>query len=240
MEQLGTPVDGTFVCRDIALSKEALADRMNDTSHASGRGSIIRRDAPILVAKDNGEQYMLEKVGSGQAREAKTFTSPRQDATPGAIKPSFEVRPEHGIGVMNTPRKVASTAPQITVKTVETVQPPPPTPIPVVTNPTVVAQPDVTQYAVAPVVKKAKKTITIKNPSLGKMRIRVDHLAISETLVIIGYDDVEDANIVEPPLCTPDYPLVVTYEDKSYNCMFGEWTAKMDNIFLVVLVRIPG
>jgi len=74
---------------------------------------------------------------------------------------------------------------------------------------------------------------------MGKLTVAVQQLAVSETLIILGYP--KDAeNIAEPPLAGEESPIKVEIGTDSYQCMFGGWTAELGDLFLVVLVRITA
>lgn len=101
---------------------------------------------------------------------------------------------------------------------------------PTVTTPPVYTQP------VAPVVRP-KKRVRLSNRGMGKVTVSVRAVSISETCVILAYPKDAD-NIVEPPLCGSDTPIKVEFEAKSYSCVFGGWTADLEDMYLVILIRI--
>jgi hypothetical protein len=80
---------------------------------------------------------------------------------------------------------------------------------------------------------------------MGRIQAKVDLVAISETLVVLGFIDDDDTVIIEPPAKGKESVVRVTYEEKYYDCHYFGFTVTvpmhLDNrkvpIFLVVLVR---
>jgi hypothetical protein len=72
---------------------------------------------------------------------------------------------------------------------------------------------------------------------MGKVTVSVRAVSVSETCVILAYPKEAD-NIIEPPICGIDNPIRVDYGADSYQCVFGGWTADMENMFLVILIRV--
>jgi len=92
--------------------------------------------------------------------------------------------------------------------------------------------------AAAPVMPAivSKVRVRLSSPGMGRHTITVRSVAVSESIIVLAYPKDAD-NIVEPPTADADNPIKVDYGEKSYNCMFGGWTAELENMFLVMLIR---
>jgi len=91
-----------------------------------------------------------------------------------------------------------------------------------------------------------KKSIVLASPTMGRVRLKVPYVAVSDSVVIIGYVDDDDAQIVEPPavgLGDTDNHIQVTYDGDTYACAYLGFTAEAnfggEDLFLVVLIRAP-
>lgn len=101
----------------------------------------------------------------------------------------------------------------------------------------------------APVVavpsRVAKKKVTIRNASMGRIQAKVDLVSISDTLIMLGFVDDDDAVIVEPPAKGSTEAVIITYEGVEYTCYYFGFTTSLDirldsrdaPIFLVVFNR---
>jgi len=85
--------------------------------------------------------------------------------------------------------------------------------------------------------------IIMESERMGRHRLRVNKLAISDQLVVLGYVDDDDAVIVEPPISQePSDCLTVSHEGNTYPCVYYGFTFEMrvdgHEMLLVVLVRV--
>ncbi len=88
-----------------------------------------------------------------------------------------------------------------------------------------------------------KKRVKLSSQSMGTHRIKVDYVGVSEVCVVLGYVDDDDANIVEPPLCKRDDPIIVEIDGQgSCPCAYYGMSSYMEVegavLFLVVLTRV--
>jgi hypothetical protein len=199
--------------------------------------SVISRDAPIVVQRQTESSSdsvlamqsvgSIETVGTGQRTPEATYAErPGGYADDHLIKQAISA--ENSIGVTTTPRAVTvvpSPEPQRVVQRI--------TQQPVIPSVTVGVQ-QTTQQVVS---HRPKTRVRLSNAGMGKLTVSVQQLAVSDTLVILGYPKDAD-NIAEPPLCDAESPVIVQVGAETYKCMFGGWTAEMGDLFLVVLVRI--
>lgn len=141
--------------------------------------------------------------------------------------------PEHNVGVQPTVRAVAHLGahnpPQPAAAAQATpVQPPPhqsvaPQPPP---QPAVQVQEPQLQSYQQPRPKKTR--VLMESPRMGRHRIRVDKYAISDTLLVLGYIDDDDAAIVEPPVAEDREDVVrVTIDQTTYTCLYYGFTFEM-------------
>jgi hypothetical protein len=198
--------------------------------------SVISRDAPIAVQRqtDGSSDSILamqsvgsiQTVGTGRPAAEPTYaTRPEGYADDHLIKQA--VSAENSIGVTTAPRAV--TVIDRSEPVVQRVTPQPVQPAPV--------QVGVQQTTQQVVTHRPKIRVRLSNASMGKLTVSVQQLAVSDTLIILGYPKDAD-NIAEPPLCDAESPVMVQVGTDNYKCMFGGWTAEMGDLFLVVLVRI--
>jgi len=97
----------------------------------------------------------------------------------------------------------------------------------------------------APPVKKPKKTaVTLSSPQMGRLRVKVDFLSISGSVIALGYIDDDDTTIIEPPVCQEENPLTVEVGADRYACLSGDWSFESETggqkVLWVVLVRLAG
>jgi len=197
--------------------------------------SVISRDAPIVVQRqtDGANDSLLsmqsvgsiQTVGTGQRGPEPAYAArPEGYADDHLMKQAIAA--ENAIGVTTAPRAV--TVIDRSEPVVQRV-----TPQPVQSAPQVGVQQTAQQVAT----HRPKIRVRLSNASMGKLTVSVQQLAVSDTLIILGYPKDAD-NIAEPPLCDAESPVMVQVGTDNYKCMFGGWTAEMGDLFLVVLVRI--
>lgn len=88
-------------------------------------------------------------------------------------------------------------------------------------------------------VPRPKVKVILKGTGLGRQTLFCSGVFVSESLVVVRFTNDGEMTIVEPPACGPEDPLLVTYADKTYRCLAGEWGVEIDGQYLVVLVRLP-
>jgi hypothetical protein len=111
--------------------------------------------------------------------------------------------------------------------------------IPVKENaaPQIASAPPIQAPVIEPPVTRAKCRVKLSNPTMGRHTITVRAVAISPTLVVLAYPS-DAENIIEPPVCGSDNAITVEYGEARYKCVFGGWTAELENSFLIVLIRL--
>jgi hypothetical protein len=87
-----------------------------------------------------------------------------------------------------------------------------------------------------------KIRVTLRSDKMGTHRIKVNKLSISDTVIVLGYIDDDDAVIVEPPLSTDkEDTLTIEHGKEKYICLYYGFTSEMQvdgyPMLLVVLVR---
>lgn len=82
-----------------------------------------------------------------------------------------------------------------------------------------------------------KTTVCLINPAMGKVRAKVDHVGVSDSLIMLAYKNDDNTTIVEPPICGADNPLLVEIGDQRYRCVYGGWSVEMLDHLWVVLLR---
>jgi hypothetical protein len=90
------------------------------------------------------------------------------------------------------------------------------------------------------VVTAKRHKVRLSNEGMGRITVFVDNIVISDSIIILAYREDGSTAVAEPPKCGVDNPVFVEYENKQYPCIFGGWSAEMDERLLVVLVRITG
>lgn len=83
-----------------------------------------------------------------------------------------------------------------------------------------------------------KVRVRLSNDFMGKITVSVRTVAVSDTCVVLAYPKDAD-NIVEPPIATTEHPIRVDVSGDTYFCAFGGWTVELEDVFLVILLRIP-
>ena len=206
-----------------------------------GQPAQVENQAPVDLSTVVHEGSRPKVVPSEMHRDASLdFGAEAQ----GITVPSAE----HGIGVQPTKRAVVSPSDALAVADADTavvsvdVTPAPPQVPPVQLEPKLAGDPAVVAIPASP--SPAKVRVTLSSNKMGRHRVRVDKLAISDSVVVLGYidDDDDDAVIVEPPISEGNADTItVTAENQTVTCVYYGMTAEMviDNrpMLLVVLVR---
>ncbi len=98
--------------------------------------------------------------------------------------------------------------------------------------------------AATPVKKPKKQAVTLSSPQMGRLRVKVDFLSISGSVIALGYIDDDDTTIIEPPVCSNENPLTVEIGADKYKCLSGDWSFESEaggqKVLWVVLVRLAG
>lgn len=189
--------------------------------------SVISRNAPIQVVGDSGQPMgVITKVGSEDIpRPVPTYAARPPGSYPEGMGPAamgaIEAVPQPDVRPAITVRHELPQPDQLVQSVITSVNPAAQAPV-----------------AAAPVVR-SKTKVRLSNPGMGKITTFVDGLGVSDSLVILAYLEDGTANIVEPPDCTEDNPVIIEAAGKVYRCLYGGWTATLDGRMLVVLVRLP-
>ncbi len=79
---------------------------------------------------------------------------------------------------------------------------------------------------------------------MGRVRAKVGMVAVSETVIVLGYLDDDETTIVEPPISGSETTIGVKYKDHEYQCHYYGFTFEMllptfgeVPMLMVVLVR---
>lgn len=141
--------------------------------------------------------------------------------------------PEHSVGVQPTVRAVAHLGahnPPQPQAAAQAVPARPPArqdvaPLPPAQPPVQVQEPQLGEQTMP----RPKKTrVVLESARMGRHRIRVDKYAVSDTMVVLGYIDDDDAAIVEPPVAEGQDDVVrVTLEQTTYTCLYYGFTFEM-------------
>lgn len=252
---------GTVICRDSQhVTPQARAKISEDREHASGGRAIIDHSAPILVQRGEGADFeYLGAVGGENHREQIESTEPvtfadRPDASDGdyGIRPDSEQSPqlqrgrlvggaEHGIGIATAPEsadpETAKPAPQFS----KSASAPPSAPVSgAPAPPTLPKAPQPVESTVTQAPTIQKQTVILRSPGMGKVRVKVAHVAVSDSIIVLGYIDDEESLIAEPPVCDD---LEVTVGGETYSCAYREFTCEWKvpgtpDMLLVVLIRV--
>lgn len=213
---------GVTVCAPIAVMNSMKATRLDPNERDGAtlskstvlQGSGSRDPIPVQREMANGS---MEVVGTTEVIKVAE-----------AATPSFVTTPERVYA--DSALIAAATDSAVSVATPEPLAAPvaPTKPVPGLTK--------VTPASAAVAVNAPKVRVSLSNRTMGKHRITVRSIAISESLVVLAYPKDSD-NIIEPPLCGNDSPIRVDYGGESYHCLFGGWTAELEGMFLVVMIR---
>lgn len=260
--------DGITYCVDLAATSNAphvKATRMADPSGYPHNSTVISRNAPIQVFRGDPESKPDPTTITEVAYESST--PPKEVVYADRPLPSDDqniamTRPvENGVGVIPTPRQESRVQPKATTTLVrpEPHQEPStqlqanpaqemPKPEPrvmlrqeqqkVAQAPQPVPQPPSPQQPRVVTAKRHK--VRLSNEGMGRITVFVDNIVISDSIIILAYREDGSTAVAEPPKCGTDNPVFVEYENKQYPCIFGGWSAEMEERLLVVLVRISG
>lgn len=208
-------------------ARAAVSDPLEGAFTAPSKTSVISRDAPILVQRqsDSGTNlFDMQTVGE-------MSNGPAVPVIETSSEESVQhVQAEDVIGVQPTLRAASvvvrpTSAPAAPTAIRESVQ-------------TVMRSAPQSATAVSSVqVMKKKVRVRISNPAMGKMTVSVQSVAVSDSLVILAYPKDADS-IIEPPEADAENPVIVEVGETAYKCMSGSWTAELEGLFLVVLVRL--
>lgn len=263
MDQYG---GGRVTCRDNqAITPQAKADVGRDeTDLRLPPGAFVTsRTAPIQVIRGESQSSPVEVLehvgGEGKATSADTRSptfaerpAPSDNdhvgiASAGVYTESYEshasarladepTRSPHGVGVQPPP---PMTDPPVDV-TPPPVQPPPEEYAPATEQPVQQPTPPIAAAAAPP--KPSKKRVVLSSAGMGRINAKVHEIAVSDSLVVLGFIDDDNTVIVEPPFCDD---LEVRYEDQVYPCAYRGMTFEMTipgyqgvPMLMVVLVRL--
>lgn len=92
-----------------------------------------------------------------------------------------------------------------------------------------------------------KQTVSLSSPTMGRVRAKVGMIAVSKTVVVLGYLDDDDTAIIEPPVSGSETVIEVGYGDHTFKCHYYGFTFEMMlpafgdvPMLMVVLVRADG
>lgn len=96
-----------------------------------------------------------------------------------------------------------------------------------------------------PAMTRPKRTaVTLSSDTMGRLRVKVDFLSVSASVIALGYIDDDDTTVIEPPRCDIDHPLTVDVGADRYSCLSGDWSFESEigglKVLWVVLVRLSG
>lgn len=216
------------------VSADALAKRVplspEDLARVGGRSSVISREAPIPVYRNEGSDKVTDVVAPPPVIARVPTGSRRPEAAELLEKQAgvITVQPQVTGGRAITRTAVAAPAR--------------------VAPPTVVepqAAPVVTGSPAAPVPAPVKRvSVVLSSPTIGRHRLKVAQVLISESLVVLAYVDDDDSTIYEPPRSTEGQTIIVEYEGRAYTCVYMDMNVTQPSLagdhqlLLVVLVRV--
>lgn len=219
------------ICAPVKISSSMRADRIAPDSYG---GSTISK-ATVLNGPSSGAIPIQRETADGGMQVAGTTEVIKISE---AAEPSYTTTPERvyadakllesaedTIGARTTPRTSAVLDANAAVAPPQIIDRPRPGVTPV---PAPVSAP------VAPPTQKIR--VALSSKTMGKHRVTVRSVAVSESLVVLAYPKDSD-NIIEPPISTSDSPIRVDIGGDSFMCVFGGWTAELEGMFLVVMIR---
>jgi hypothetical protein len=87
-------------------------------------------------------------------------------------------------------------------------------------------------------------SVVLSSPTIGRHRLKVAQVLVSQSLVILAYVDDDDSTIYEPPRSVDGQQIVVEYEGQSHPCVYMDMNVTQPSLngdqqlLLVVLVRV--
>lgn len=85
---------------------------------------------------------------------------------------------------------------------------------------------------------KPKTKVTIGGAGMGKMTVFCNDVVVNEHVIVLSFSTNGDVAIVEPPVTDSGSPVLIGVNDKTYKCIYGEWSFTLDNKFFIVLVIV--
>lgn len=219
------------VCQPILVSSAARADRIDPNSYGGAtvsKATVLNgpNTSAIPVQRETADGGM-QVVGTSEVIKTSEAAQPSFSTTPERVYADSQLLDkavENSVGVSTTPRTAtvldataAVAPPQIADRPAPRPQVAAPVPAPA-----------------APPVQKIR--VAMSNKTMGRHRVTVRSVAVSDSLVVLAYPK-DSENIIEPPVCDSDNPIRVDIAGDSYHCMFGGWTAELEGLFLVVMIR---
>lgn len=256
--------DGITYCNDARqLPKHVRAEKIPFTNGLpKDRTTVIDRSQPILVQRqvDDPDASVLDmqtigtitQVGSGEPGAEPVFAE-RPDGYADDPPLQKAASMENGIGVdapphtttvlngQNSMPEALPSPPAVVGRRKRTTHAGPPVPAEPrdgVLVPTSPPERTIPRAVPAVTTEKPKVRVRLSNKGMGRLTVSVQHAAVSSSLVVLAYPKDAD-NIAEPPEADSENPITVEIGEKAYKCMFGGWTVEMEQLFLVVLVRLP-
>jgi len=200
-----------------------------------------RNSAPIMVVKGEDRDAPVSVMEQTAAKPDAPVRNLRPHAAADLMIKAGMVMAtaaEYGVGVIPTPRQIATTVLQKTASPAihTTIQPQGYVqPAAQVITPTM-------PHVAAPVVQapSVKYKVKLSNAGMGRVTVFVELVSVSDTIIILAYREDGSTSVVEPPECGVDNPVTVEIGESKYQCLYGGWTAELDGRVLIVLVRLPG
>lgn len=227
--------------------RSTLVKQLDTDSHASelGNATVLGGQSQVMVQREGQEGYTTTPVPAPVYHQHQPTDRPEaaDGPDPSVVKqaaaPGIDLRPPEQRQGQTGPA-FNNGGPDIPdVNGLGAAHLPPPTP----------PQPQVATTPHPPAVGSGgptfvkKQQVVIESPTMGRHRVVVADVAVSDTLVCLFYLNDGSMTIVEPPPCTPDNPITVTTnpsgpDKQRMEVMYGDWTADVGEMLMVVFVRV--